>query len=184
MILLRSDCLVFEMANGDAIPCTAESVTIELLGESLQGVNQEVVQNAAAAVLHYFKEEQQRQTVSVGEFAAALEKVLQNLGYDVIHEAGESRAGDVREADLTHLVGDLQEFELTFFPRLRDLLRDQLSGSPRLLRFRNLRGCVKKLTGARRWCGRCEVMSDQIVEYLRTCLSVEECAAPCGLIVQ
>ena len=35
MIQLRSDCLVFEVAGGDKIPCSVEKLTIEVLAESV-----------------------------------------------------------------------------------------------------------------------------------------------------
>jgi hypothetical protein len=74
--------------------------------------------------------------------------------------------------------------ELFFFPRLRDELRQRLQQEPRLLRFSGLRGCVKRLTGARRWSGRCQCLQDQIVEYLRECLSAEPARANLALVVQ
>jgi hypothetical protein len=72
--------------------------------------------------------------------------------------------------------------ELLFFPRLRQEMRQQLSQSPRLLRFNGLHDCVKRLVGARRWCDRCRAMSDQIVGYLRQCLD-ENHRADCALVV-
>lgn len=33
MIRLRPDCLVFKMSSGESIPCSAEKVTIELIGK-------------------------------------------------------------------------------------------------------------------------------------------------------
>jgi hypothetical protein len=52
------------------------------------------------------------------------------------------------------------------------------------LRFRGLRGCVKQLAGARRWSARCEKMQDQIVEYLRRCLTAEPEQSNCALVVE
>ena len=74
--------------------------------------------------------------------------------------------------------------ELFFFPRLRDELRAQLRQSPRVLRFRGLRGCVKQLAGARRWSVRCEKLQDHIVEYLRRCLTAEPESTDCALVVE
>ena len=34
MIALASDHLIFELANGESIPCSAEMITIEIVGES------------------------------------------------------------------------------------------------------------------------------------------------------
>jgi hypothetical protein len=74
--------------------------------------------------------------------------------------------------------------ELFFFPKLRDELRQQLRQSPRVLRFRGLRGCVKQLAGARRWSARCEKMQEQVVEYLRGCLTAEPEKSECALVVE
>ena len=60
----------------------------------------------------------------------------------------------------------------------------QLRQSPRVVRFRGLRGCVKHLAGARRWSPRCENLQDQIVGYLRECLSNESRETECRLVVE
>ncbi len=89
------------------------------------------------------------------------------------------------ETDLglfAHQAGD--SLELFFFPHLRDELRAQLSQSPRVLRFRGLRRCVKQLTGAQRWSARCEKMQEQVVEYLRGCLTAEPEQNGCALVVE
>src|SRR5580658_3625835 len=83
MIQLKSDCLIFDTQDGVQVPCSAEWVTLELMGEGAELIDEEVVHHAAAAVLHYFKNELLRQSVSVGEFAMALEKVLQGFGLSV-----------------------------------------------------------------------------------------------------
>src|SRR6266487_558860 len=91
----------------------------------------------------------------------------------------------VREADLRRLACESGKgFELFFFPLLRDEMRRHLRLSPRVLRFRGLRGCVKQLAGARRWSRRCQTMQEQIVLYLRQCLTAEACLAAIVLIVE
>ena len=55
MIQLNQDALVFQMPGGDSIPCSAEMVTVQLIGDSNDGLDPEVIRNAAQAVLHYFK---------------------------------------------------------------------------------------------------------------------------------
>ncbi len=191
MILLRPDCLVFETAGGENIPCSAKEVTIELMGDSAKWLDQEAIENAAAAVLHYFRVELDRQSVTVVEFAATLEKVLGGLGFDVksgdkaaVPDAVVATAAPVRpviEADLSALAGE--GGELFFFPRLRDELRRHLDGTPLVLHFRGLRPCVKTLTGAKRWTAQCRAMNDQIVDYLRTCFSSEPAGAGSALVV-
>ena len=185
MILLRPDCLVFETADGDHIPCSAQEMTIELIGEAVSLLDEETVRHAAAAVLHYFRVELDRLSVSVAEFSAALEQVLRKLGLKVAApDSAETAAPPVRESDLRPLAHETAGAgELFFFPRLRDELRRHLRASPRLLRFRGLRGCVKQLTGAKRWSPPCQRLNDHIVEFLRTCLHSEENGAGCALVV-
>ena len=79
MILLRSDCLVFKMNNGESVPCSAETLTIELLGDSAALVDPELIKHAAAAVLYYFKTDLDQTIVSVPDFSRALEKVLREV---------------------------------------------------------------------------------------------------------
>ena len=174
MIALQSDCLLFQLANGESVPCSAEMISVELVGGNDGWLDPEVLRHAAASVFHYFKNELERETVTVGEFAGALEKVLRNLGFTIRAGALESRKPETIETDLGLIARESADsLELFFFPRLRDELRAQLRQSPRVLRFRGLRGCVKQLAGARRWSVRCEKLQDHIVEYLRHCLTAE-----------
>ncbi len=125
------------------------------------------------------------ETVTVGEFAGALEKVLRNLGLTLHAGEHDSCAHEMIETDLGLFAHQSSgSLELFFFPRLRDELRSQLRQSPRVLRFRGLRGCVKQLAGAQRWSARCEKMQEQIVEYLRNCLSAEPERNECALVVE
>jgi len=182
MIALHSDCLMFQLANGESVPCSAEMISIEVHSNSAGLLDQEMLHHAAASVFHYFKIELARETVTVGEFAGALEKVLRGFGLTI--RAGMADAPlETIEMDLRLIAHETSgSFELLFFPRLRNELRNQLLRSPRVLRFRGLRGCVKQLAGAQRWSNRCEKVQEQIVEYLRGCLGAEE--KQCALVVE
>jgi len=186
MIALRNDCLVFEMNNGESIPCSPDMIAVEIVGEANSALEPETLRHAAASVFHYFKTELERETVTVGEFSMALEKVLNHLGYVIhAHEPGRG-PGEISQTDLARLAGGPGDgsLELFFFPRLRDELRGLLRQSPRVVRFHGLRGCVKRLAGARRWSPRCELLQDQIVEYLRGCFNAETAANECALVVE
>lgn len=183
MIHLRPDCLVFKMSTGENIPCSVEEVTIELMGDSTAWVDQPLIKNAAKAVLHYFKTELKCTSVSVAEFSQALERVLRGLGLDVKSAEAPTNLS-VLNSDLRALAAESGKgFELVFFPRLREELSRQLGRSPRLVRFSGLRSCVKQLAGAKRWSVRCQSLSDQIVEFLRTCLQEQKRAEPCAILV-
>jgi hypothetical protein len=182
MIALQSDCLLFQLTNGEQIPCSAEMISIEVTGQQLE-LDPEVLRHAAASVFHYFKTELARETVTVGEFSLALEKVLRHLGLTI--RADECHPQRIFEADLGSLARESAgSLELFFFPRLRQELRTQLRHAPHVLRFRGLRVCAKKLAGAQRWSQRCEKLSEQIVAYLRGCLTAESDQKNCSLVVE
>jgi len=179
-----TDSLVFRLAEGEeAIPTDSGSVAFKLLGEGAELIEPEVIHSAAAAVLHYFREDLKRSEVTPAEFSMVLEKVLKNLGFSVAWN--EARPAVVTsEADLRELAKESGPgFELVFFQRLRAEVRKNLELGPRVLRFTGLRACVKQMAGARRWTGRCQELHDQIVEHLRQCLSAEKPGQPCGLVV-
>jgi len=183
MIHLRPDCLVFKMSSGENIPCSAEKVTIELMGDSAEFVDQGLIKEAAETVLHYFKTEMKCQTVSVAEFSRALEHVLKGLGLEVTSADQEAPGALIVDSDLTQMArASGKGFELTFFPLLREEMQLQLGKSPCLVRFWGLRDCVKALVGAKRWTLRCQALSDQIVDYMRNCLANEN-KGDCSLLV-
>lgn len=181
MIQLHTHCLAFEQPDGETIPCSADAMSIKLIGSAAREMDREVVRQAAAAVLFYFRYEQKRTSVTVAEFAAALERVLRGLGFKV-HVVGAvpvkpepattTAAPSVAEASLSEIAAAADKgFELAFFHRLRFELEHALTRSPKLIRFTGLRSCVKQLAGARRWCPRCRRLNDQIVDFLRQCLA-------------
>jgi hypothetical protein len=187
MIALSSDCLMFQLANGESMPLSADMISIELSGDIKGQLDPELLHHATSSIFHYFKSELGRETVTIGEFAGALEKVLRGLGFQVSPGGPEARPAspEVAPADLLVLAresGDSRE--LFFFPRLRGELRAQLRQTPRMVRFRGLRNCVKQLAGARRWSLRCEQLQDQIIEYLRGCLTAETKRNDCALVVE
>ncbi len=183
MIQLKPDCLIFQTKNGDQIPCSAELVTLELIGNAAEYLDEDLIRNASQAVLHYFKHELNREFVSVAEFSEALEKVLRSFGLEVKSTGMGKDQIRVADADLRQIAcGAGKGFELIFFSILRDEVKRQLKDSTDILRFHGLRGCVKQLIGAQRWSQRCEKMSDQIVDYLRGCLSAER-KNDCALVV-
>jgi hypothetical protein len=185
MIALQSNCLFFQLASGESVPCSAEMISIELVGDANGFLDPEILRHAAASVFHYFKNDLERQTVTIGEFSLALEKALRNLGLTIRPGEFGSHSQEIIETDLGLFTRQSDSsLELFFFPRLRDELRAQLRQSPRLVRFHGLRACVKELAGAQRWSARCEKMRDQIVGYLRECLTAELEQTDCALVVE
>ena len=185
MITLASDCLLFEFATGESVPYSADMVSVELARDTAEGFDSEFVGHAANAVFHYFKHELGRQTVSVGEFAGALEKLLCGFAATARLSTDTDSRPRLLESDLHRLARESgRGCELLFFARLRAELQRHLRQAPRVLRFRGLRGCVKQLTGARRWSLRCRNLEEEIVAYLRQCLSAESAPEKFALMVE
>lgn len=184
MIQLRTDCLVFETAHG-RIPCSAELVVTELLGDASGLLDPEVLHHAAAGVLRYFRDDLGRESVTVEEFTRALVRVLRSFGLQVTTDEP-APAEAVLGANLN--LWDLAlesgaSFELAFFKRLRREVRLRLELAPRVLRLHGLRGCVKHLVAARRWGPRCRRLSDQILSFLDECLLETAPGGRCALVV-
>lgn len=178
----RSVCLVFK-APEDQISCESGEIFIELVEGEKAGLTREVLQNVAAAVLHYYRVERGLVTISIREFATAMVLVLRELGFDVRSEFEEPESLRVVESDLEGIAIQCA-IELAFFVRLRHELTCHLQQSPDVLRFTGLRHSVKHLTGTRRWNRRCQTLSDQIVSYMRECLGRAHIKARCTMIIE
>jgi len=175
---------MFQTNCGHQVPASAEWVTLELIGGGAGQVDLELIRHVAAAVLHYFKEELHRQFVSVAEFAAALEHALRAVGLSIFAETG-AVVSRVVESHLPELMKSAGGHgELFLLPQLRQELARRLGESPQMVRFIGLRPCVKELAGVNRWCPRCESLSDQIVDYMRTCLQSDPRSQTCTLLVK
>lgn len=182
MIQMHEDYLFFETSTGETIPCSAELVAIELVGGASCTLDPEIIRQAAYAVLHYFKYDLGRNCVSVADFSRALERVLVGLGVKVSPSSEEQPKHEI--CDLRQMTDPNGTLELAFFAHLRRELRTRLKRSPQLLLFEGLRACVKRMLGAKRWSCRCQELNDQIVEYLRQCLSSDARSSSCGLVVR
>ena len=189
MIQLHTDCLVFETSDGDSIPCSAQDVTVELLGDAVHELDPFMVTEAAEAVLYHFKVDLGRSSVSVAEFTQALEIILRGFGFKVMAANGEDEALEEQAAETNldeiaceaHKSGD--GLEMVFFCTLRDQIPADLHGKPQLLRVKGLRSAVKKLTGAKQWSPRCQKLNDQIVEYLRDIVARHQQEAKLALMI-
>ena len=185
MIALANDCLLFQTSSGHSVPFSVDMISVELTGDGFDLFDPEFLKDAASAVFHYFKNDLGRMTVTVGEFAGALEKVLRGFCLQPEPVEQNTAVGRILRSDLRQLACESGKgCELFFFPRLRDEMRQQLTHSPELLHFGGFRSCVKQLTGARRWCRRCQSLQDQIVEFLRNCFTTEASPNHCALLVE
>jgi len=185
MITLGQDCLLFQLANGEQVPFSAEMISVELIGETTRWVDPEMASHAAKAVFHYFKMELGRQSVTAEEFADAMERVLRGFKSNDSKDTRCAASRGVIESDLWELARAAGGgCELLFFPSLRNELRQHFRQKPRLVRFCGLRACVKQIAGTTRWSPRCRVLEEQIVSFLRECAEAETGRSNLALLVQ
>jgi SpoVK/Ycf46/Vps4 family AAA+-type ATPase len=186
MIALGSKCILFQTNSGEAVPLSAEMISVKLSEQSPGFLDQEYVDNAAEAVFHYFKHDLEREAVTMAEFSEALEIALKGLNTEAaLPPAVLTSEERVAESDLVKLALECGEgCELVFFPKLRTQLRDLLKQSPRRLQFSGIKECVKALTGARRWNPECNSLKAQIISFLRGCLLAEQAEGNLSLVVK
>ncbi len=185
MIHWGEEEVLFETSEGGLVPCSVDHLVEALAGPGQDPTDVSLIRQATIAVLHYFRTECGQGQISVDAFARALLKVLRGTGCQLPGVTAGTAPRRVEETDLAQLAGESGEGgELLFFPRLRGELRQRLERAPALIRFYGLRHCVKRLTGARRWSGRCQHLSDQIVDYLRRCLDNEPASRRCSLMIR
>src|SRR5258706_10026021 len=109
MIQLAEDCLVFRTATGEGVVYSAQTISVELRGETAEMFAPEFIKHAATAVFHYFRQELGRESVTVAEFSLALEKVLRGFKLDEEapgEQAVENETPLVLKSDLCQLLAE------------------------------------------------------------------------------
>ena len=194
MIALRDDFLLVAQEGGHYIPCSVEHLTFELAGTAAHQVDPEWMKQAAAGVLHYFKDELGKSHVTVAEFTSALSKVFNSLGLTAEVSSIEPPVPSTIEILPPQVVwrGDLRAIaiesatlgELAFRQALLSQLAAALESDPQTVEFSGLRGCVKVITGRKHWCPECRKWSAWIVDLLRSWLSEKAAYRHVSLVVR
>ena len=107
MIWLGSEYLMFQMPSGESVAFSSEAIAVEIVDETDGDLDPTMVKQAANAVYHYFKHELGRQTVTVGEFAKAMEKALDGFEISIVsNQRQRTPAPAVAESDLCQIARD------------------------------------------------------------------------------
>ena len=184
MIQLNPDCVLVELDNGKALPCSVELLTVEMLGQEASWIDPEILQNICDAVMLYLKEEMGKGSVPFYEFAHVLEEVLRGFGFQVAVPKQSPNTRPVCKTDLADWLGRQElGFDLMLFQRLREEVSQRLVQTPTgVLWIHGTRNCVKAHLGARRWSRKCQHLHDQLVDFIRECFD-READAGSSLIV-
>jgi len=123
------------------------------------------IQEMAEALIYHLRVDLKRDAIGFDELVSALKELAVACGFQTTTIAVET----IVSADLYVLAQDTgYGFELAFFQSIERAIRDFRAGHARLIRFVGLRACVKMLVGARNWCKKCQRLSDEIVEFIRS----------------
>lgn len=184
MIQLNPECVMVELENGKALPCSVELLTVEMLGEKAAWMDPEILKNIFEAVMLYLKDELGKGSVPFHEFAHVLEEVMKGFGFEVSVPKTPQPTQQVQKMDLSEWFGRQElGFDLMLFQRLREKLSERLVEEPTgVLWIHGTRNCVKTHLGARRWSRRCQQLHDQLVDFIRECFD-REANAGSSLIV-
>lgn len=184
MIQLNPDCVMVELENGNALPCSVELLTLEMLGKEASWIDSEILRNICDAVVLYLRDELGKGSVPLYEFAHILEEVLRGFGFDVAVPRKSQPTRPVCKTDLADWLGRQElGFDLMLFQRLREELTRRLLQKPAgVLWIHGTRNCVKAHLGARRWSRKCQQLHDQMVAFIRECFD-READAGSSLIV-
>jgi hypothetical protein len=148
-------------------------------------------------VLHYFRVELGREEVTVTEFTDALGGILKGFGLHVETQVEPEKkvtepVVPVASPSVVALEVDLLTVEkssggggeLLFFHHLQADLANRVRSGQANITYRRLRECSMALCSAKRWTSRCQSLSDQIVDYLRTCLKLQGNPSRCVLCIR
>ena len=184
MISLASDCLLFQLANGESVPFSAEMISVEVSGDSA-GSSNRISSNTrpTRSSITSRTTSAARRSPSPNSPARWKKSCAASASCRPRRPEAVTPRPPVLDADLLHWRANPGWVVNCFsFPACATNY-GPLRSEPRLVRFHGLRGCVKQLAGARRWSPRCQTLQVQIVEYLRECLSAETRAGECALLV-
>jgi hypothetical protein len=190
MIRMMQDQIFLGAKGESLIPCSVEQITVELSGTAIGHLPQEMLHEATAAVMHYFREELGQTHVTPEAFSKALARVLEGLGVPVevtdilsesspdtplpVHPVSQTSLAHLEKvhalADLGLIVSEAGKMgELAFFPKLQEVLQQGLEQNEGCtLELRGLRQAVKQLLGRKHWSASCQELEERIVETLRT----------------
>ncbi len=179
------DILLFASVAGSMIPCSVESIAIELQSRGESPMDVDTLRSVVAAVVHYYKQDLKREAITLEEFLDTLQTVFRGIGFEIKYGAPPLKTPSRAEYNLDELIEPGSEpIELALYPMLREGLRSRLRGKPEVLCVRGLRKLVRRVVGTRRWSAGCQRLSDRLIHYMHECLAAESGSSSCPMVVR
>jgi hypothetical protein len=169
MIALHTDTVFVIYEDGRRRPFDPRKLARSIgLAASLAGYRQwQLAPHIAAAVAAYLRRDWDQPSVTRDQLFEAVAGALKSVGHSDI-ERMYRQMHEHAVVDLAALAIEAPSgFELEFFRMLGEQLDKLNARGERRVQFRNLRYCVKILSGKRRWRTRCRSLSGEILAFIR-----------------
>lgn len=123
---------------------------------------EDISRGVESFLIHHYK----GTVIDSDELFDRIEKTLSSLGLKHVAEKIDKTPPPVRISlnELSRRAG--AGYELVFFHLLRDQLNSATTGGATRIECHGLYSCVRRLSGAKKWSGKCDHLRDEINEFL------------------
>ena len=169
MICLKDNLPVIQLASGQAIAFERDWLVRSLTQAAARAGYAKwwLAEHVAASVTEYLREQPELNVLPVERLTAAVQSVLQVIGYGEIGQHFAPAPPRVQVSLVALAMEAGAGYELAFFEmlgrRLRELCREP-GGCFELL---GLERCVKLLRGKKTWSRDCDALREEIVSFTR-----------------
>ena len=193
MIQLKTDCLIFQTNDGEQVPCSAEWVTLELMGEGAQigrsrsrparlGGRPALFQARIAAAVCFRGGIRRR--VGKGPAQFRPERLCRSRSpVQARRRTARAPRSWIAISERWPPAPPGRDSSCCSFRNCARNCNANWNNRPMCSASRGLRDCVKQLAGTPRWNRRCQNLNDQIVDFLRSCWQTESASQSCALVV-
>jgi hypothetical protein len=168
MVCLPDQLPLLKFGNQDAVSYEAHWLADEITKAALKAGHDDwfFAGDITRAVIEYLRHRHPRNTITIEELYLKIEHILEYLGCDDIARTLEIAPPPMKIAlhDIAREAGS--GYESGFFKILGERLEHSEGAGVGQILCEGLRGAVKRLCRVTRWTPECELLADQIAEFL------------------
>ena len=175
MIAFHDNLPVIELHNGQAVAFERDWLVRSLAQAALRAGYAKwwLAEHVAESVTAYFRDQQEMNVMPVGRLTAAVQSVLQVIGYAEVARHFAPAPPRVRISLVELARQAATGYELAFFELLGRRIQDVLQEKDCDFELIGIEPCVKLLRACRFWGRACERLRTEIVAFARD----QTCAA-------
>lgn len=169
MIAFKDNLPVIQLATGEAVAFEHEWL-VGSLAEAARRAGYGkwwLAEHVAESVTSYLRDQREVTVMPIADLTRAVRSVLQVIGYAEVgqHFVPDRPTVRISLADLAREAGS--GFEMLFFIKLAQLLRELVRQRQTHFELLGLEPCVKHITARRVWSRECNALRDEIVAFTR-----------------